>query len=102
MTDWQPIETAPRPSRGRRKVIDVWCVTDDHESAKFYFGNTMCGVKDRMMWQGRVNEVYWLDGAWRPATGLRMHGLTVTPTHWMPLPLPPSARPASLEEPQQP
>ena len=87
---WQPMETAPRPERGRRKVIDVWCVTDDHESAKFYFGNTMSGVKDQMLWQGRVSEVYWLDGAWRPATGLRMHGLTVTPTHWMPLPEPPT------------
>jgi len=83
---WQPIETAPRPTRGRRKVIDVWCVTDDLASAKFYFMNTCRGVKDQMMWQGRVCEVYWLDGAWRPATGLRMHGLTVTPTHWMPLP----------------
>ena len=83
---WQPMESAPRPESGRRKVIDVWCVTDDHESAKFYFGNTMSGVKDRMMWQGRVCEVYWLDGAWRPATGLRLHGLTVTPIAWMPLP----------------
>lgn len=86
---WQPIETAPKPESGRRKVIDVWCVTDDHDAAKFYFGNTMSGVKDRMLWQGRVSEVYWLDGAWRPATGLRMHHLTVTPTHWMPLPRPP-------------
>lgn len=94
MSEWQPIETAPRPTRGRRKVIDVWAVTDDHESAKFYFGNTMCGVKDQMLWQGRVCEVYWLDGAWRPATGLRMHGLTVTPTHWMPLPDAPRAYPA--------
>jgi hypothetical protein len=87
---WQPIATAPKPPSGRRKVVDVWCVTDDHEAAKFYFGNTMSGVKDRMMWQGRVCEVYWLDGAWRPATGLRLHGLTVTPTHWMPLPAPPT------------
>ena len=86
---WQPIETAPKPERGRRKVIDVWCVTDDHEAAQFYFGRTLCGVKDEMRWQGRVCEVYWLDGAWRPATGLRLHGLTVTPTHWMPLPNPP-------------
>jgi deoxycytidylate deaminase len=87
---WQPMETAPRAESGRRKVIDVWCVTDDHESAKFYFGATMSGVKDQMLWQGRVSEVYWLDGAWRPATGLRMHGLTVTPVAWMPLPDPPT------------
>jgi len=86
---WQPIETAPKPESGRRKVIDVWCVTDDHEAAEFYFGNTMSGVKDRMLWQGRVSEVYWRDGAWRPVSGLRRHALTVTPTHWMPLPAPP-------------
>jgi hypothetical protein len=98
---WQPIETAPRPARGGRKVIDVWCVTDDAEAAKFYFGETMCGVKDRMMWQGRVSEVYWLDCAWRSATGLRMHGLTVTPTHWMPLPDPPSAGSASPTQGEQ-
>lgn len=89
--DWQPIETAPKPPSGRRKVIDVWCVTDDLEAARFYFGETCSGVKDRHLWQGRVSEVYWLEGAWRPATGLRMHGLTVTPTHWMSLPDPPRA-----------
>jgi hypothetical protein len=85
---WQPIETAPR-SEGRRKVIDVWCVTDDHESAKFYFGASMSGVKDQMLWQGRVTDVYWRDGAWRPVCGLQLHALTVTPTHWRALPDPP-------------
>lgn len=89
MSDWQPIETAPKPESGRRKVIDVWCVTDDHASAEFYFGATMSGVKDRMMWQGRVTDVYWLHGAWRPVSGLILHALTVTPTHWQPLPDPP-------------
>ena len=84
---WQPIETAPRPpSNSRRKIIDVWCVTDEIEAAKFYFGATCCGVEGKTMWQGRVSEVYWLEGAWRPAGGLLRHGLTVTPTHWRPLP----------------
>jgi hypothetical protein len=86
---WQDIATAPRPS-GRRKVIDVWCYTDDHEAAKFYFGASMCGVKDRTMWQGRVCDVYWRDGAWRPVGGIQHHSLTVTPTHWIDLPAPPS------------
>jgi hypothetical protein len=90
MTGWQPIETAPKPTSGRKRVIDVWCVTDDHESAKFYFGATMSGVKDQQMWQGRVHDVYWLEGAWRPVCGLLRHALTVTPTHWMPLPMPPA------------
>lgn len=95
---WQPISTAPKPERGRRKVIDVWCVTDDRASAEFYFGATMAGVKDRMMWQGRVSEVYWRDGAWRPANGLRLHGLTVTPTHWMDLPLLPAPEDSRMSE----
>ena len=88
--EWQPIATAPKPTgRKRRVVIDVWATTDDYESAAFYFGNTCCGVKDQVRWQGRVSEVYWRDDAWRPATGLMMHRLAVTPTHWMPLPTPP-------------
>lgn len=86
MSEWQPIETAPRPEHGRRKVIDVWCVTDDHEAAQFYFGATMRGVKGQMLWQGRVCDVRWLEGAWRPVNGLTRHALTVTPTHWKPLP----------------
>jgi hypothetical protein len=92
VTEWQPIETAPKPTHGRRQVIDVWAVTDDQEAALFYFGTTYCAVEDRMLWQGRVSEVYWCDGAWRPACGLRRHGLTVTPTHWMPLPEPPQVQ----------
>jgi hypothetical protein len=89
MSEWQPIETAPRHEEGRKAIIDVWAVTDDLESARFYFGASMCGVKDEHMWQGRVCGVYWRNGAWRPISGLQMHALTVTPTHWMPLPEPP-------------
>ena len=84
---WQPIESAPKTKRG--VVVDLWCVTDDHESARFYFMQTMCGVRDEMKWQGRVSECVWRDGAWRPASGLSRHRLEVTPTHWMPLPPPP-------------
>ena len=69
MSDWQPIETAPRKERGRRVIIDVWAVTDDSSAAEFYFGPTLSGVKDQMMWQGRVCHVYWRYGAWRPAMG---------------------------------
>lgn len=101
MQTWQGMETAPKPTGGRRRVIDVWCVTDDHESAKFYFGATMSGVKDWMMWQGRVSEVYWHEGAWRPAGGLMRHGLTVTPIAWMPLPDPPGSVLRAGEEPQK-
>ena len=90
MSGWQDIATAPRPERGRRKIIDVWAVTDDPDAAAFYFGRTKSGVRDQKLWQGRVCEVYWLDGAWRPASGIRMHALTVTPTHWMPLPTAPT------------
>jgi hypothetical protein len=90
MSDWQPIETAPK--RKRSAVIDVWAVIDDPGAARFYFGATCCGVPDKGLWQGRVTGVHWLDGAWRPHEGLaRLHPLEVTVTHWMPLPDPPVA-----------
>jgi hypothetical protein len=90
MSEWQPMETAPRPEHGRRKVVDLWCV-GDRESIEFYCPE-FCGVKDEKLWQGRVNNCYWLDGAWRPQAGLRLHGLTVTPIAWMPLPSAPPAQ----------
>jgi hypothetical protein len=78
MADWQPIESAPK---GRHDVLDLWCV-GDCEDIKFYCPVSY-GVKDQMLWQGRVTNVQWVNGAWRPKSGLLLHPLTVTPTHWM-------------------
>lgn len=61
MTDWQPIETAPRDG----KTLLMW-------APGFGLGALV---------------LYWMNDYWRePANGL---GLKVEPTHWMPLPPPP-------------
>lgn len=96
---WEPIDTAPKDGR---TVVDLWCVTDDGGSASFYFGNTKCGVTDRVMWQGRVTECWWKDGAWRPRSGLsRLYALTVEPTHWIPLPRAPEPTPNLTHRPKR-
>ena len=87
---WQPIATAPK---GRHDLLDLWCV-GDREDIAFYCPD-FCGVADQMLWQGRVTNIHWHDGAWRPLHGLRLHPLTVTPTHWMPLPPAPRQEPTS-------
>lgn len=69
MSDWKPIETAPKNGN----LIDVWVggerVTDVHWRKSFYGQGWHCVDEDRSV---RMVE--------------HIHG---TPTHWMPLPEPP-------------
>ena len=67
MSEWQPIETAPRNGR----PIFCW----SHDAA-------FCG-----MWVG-----YWnaLEGRWRDLWVSDEDEDNVQPTHWMPLPEPPN------------
>ena len=62
VSEWQPIETAPRDNKTRLLGYPV---------------------------HGQVGEVYWLQeknrSSWVASTG----GFFVHPTHWMPLPDPP-------------
>ena len=89
MSDWQPIATAPK---GHHAVLDLWCV-GDHDSIAFYCpnycatGRYIDGVHE---YQGRVTNVWWRRDAWRPKAGLMLAPLSVTPTHWMRVPEPPS------------
>ena len=62
MTDWYPIETAPKRDEGRD--ILVW-------------DGFVCDVVNVGWWEG--DEPVWFNGDVR-----------VNPTHWMPLPEPPS------------
>lgn len=86
---WRPIETAPK---GRHDVIDLWCV-GIHDDIAFYCPD-FCAVgrqdaEGNHLYQGRVSRVQWRLGAWRPKSNLLLHAITVTPTHWSPLPEPP-------------
>lgn len=65
MSEWQPIETAPKDGR---KLL-MW-----------HPGMALGAL-----------VLFWMDGYWRePANSL---GLKTTPTHWMPLPDPPKVTP---------
>ncbi len=73
MTDWQPIETAPK-----QKVVLLWALTDtDTGNWKMATGYWMPGYAEDpggWTWEGR-----------------RLMPYDAQPTHWMPLPLPPGA-----------
>lgn len=72
MSEWQPIETAPKD--GTQVLI-----TD---------GTGLCAVAS---WEDYAAELY--DGVgWRDAGDMGWGGTVYhAPTHWMPLPSPPSA-----------
>jgi hypothetical protein len=73
MTDWQPIETAPK-----QKVILLWALTDtDTGNWKMAAGYWMPGYGDE------PGEWTW--------DGHRLKSYDAQPTHWMPLPEPPTS-----------
>jgi hypothetical protein len=84
---WRPIETAPRDGT----AVDLW-VTGEAAEVEFY-----CPLSyrhpDRVHRSGRVTNVRYIDGDWRPVAGLhRLHGLGTLPIsilYWRPLPDPP-------------
>jgi len=64
MSEWQPIETAPRDGRD----IQVYCKDTGEQFVAFWFSPRDC----------------WCYAKWRDG------GIVVCkPTHWMPLPEPP-------------
>jgi len=72
MSDWQPIETAPKD--GRELLV-----------GRFAFGrNWQCVSSWRGPSRGEHDYPYG-DNAWRDSNGRHLAG-----THWMPLPEPPS------------
>ena len=74
MSEWQPIETAPK---GR--VILLWAVTDLGDGGE---------VRNWKMATGHTPFYGPIEWTW---DGYRLRQWDVQPTHWMPLPEPPGA-----------
>lgn len=62
MTEWQPIETAPKD----KKFVDLWVTYN-------------CFGKER---GDRFTDCYWWEGKWHRNSHV-LEETTVTPTHWM-------------------
>ena len=91
MSEWQSIETAPKDG----SVIDLWIEGANKASVRFYAPNTIPGKRDGNFY-GRACDFRWESrppnrANWYPIGGLGYPlSPDVTPTHWMPLPLPPA------------
>lgn len=72
MSEWQPIETAPKD--GRLIVV--------HGIEPGEYGYT----EDRP----NTTVARWAYGGWQPTRGGGRYDHGIRPTHWMPLPEPPS------------
>ena len=76
MSEWQPIETAPKDGT----IIDVWLGEADRSDVEFY---CTTGTRRSAGW-------CFKNGKFRPLGGLEpAMPVFVIPTHWMPLPDPP-------------
>jgi hypothetical protein len=76
---WQPIETAPRDGT----IIDVWLGNVSKSDADFYCSP---GTRRSPAWSWRGDRFRPLGGL----PGFEMMTTFVKPTHWMPLPNPPT------------
>lgn len=72
MSEWQPIETAPKDSYGVILFCPAVMPNDRDVVGEGYY----CTISDRWWWA----NVDWGE----------YHGEPILPTHWMPLPLPPN------------
>ncbi|OAJ67731.1 DUF551 domain-containing protein [Gluconobacter cerinus] len=76
---WQPIESAPKDGT----VINVLLRHDISDSDREFY----CYPQSRVSFGWA-----WENGKFRPCTGLSLP-VFIEPTHWMPLPHPPEAKP---------
>ena len=75
-SEWQPIETAPRDGT----IFDAWLCDCNESDRQFY-----CTGETR-----RSAGWYWNNGKFRPHVGLPGMTTFIQPTHWRPLPDPPT------------
>lgn len=73
MSEWMPIETAPKDGQ----LIVVWAIEPGD------YGYT----PDTTV----VTVARWGYGGWRPTRGGGRYDNGIQPTHWLPLPAPPTA-----------
>lgn len=77
MSEWKPIETAPKDGT----LIDVWLGDASKDDLLFY-----CHENSK-----RSINWYWKNGKFRPHTSAKnIAPVFIIPTHWMPSPEPPN------------
>jgi hypothetical protein len=84
MGEWQPIETAPRDGT---EIIGIFHRQYDEDSPPTTYGPWT------VAWDGRKWRSSW-DGSevveYQDDFGIQYKGPDIAPTHWAPMPLPPS------------
>ena len=80
MSDWQPIETAPKDGT----IVDLWVYGDRCTNCFWCTGEEFDDEDYTPHWRQQYSE----------AAGPSF-GLDAEPTHWMPLPPPPKTEPAT-------
>ena len=82
MTEWQPIETAPKDGTG---VLLCWAIDADGKPIDWRKSpkTSHVFVQVAAWWEGDNAWIVYTDSVQEPAVHF-------TPTHWMPLPPPPN------------
>lgn len=90
MSEWQPIETAPKDGT----QVDLWI--EGKDSTVDFYSASARKAKGRPVRHGRACDFKWMQKGpnrpyWYPSHGLGYPlDSDLTVTHWMPLPAPPS------------
>ena len=75
MTEWMPIESAPKAARGDRPIHLLGFAADPHGGDYHYYGVIQWAYGDTDM--NSVDGWFW--------------SFAIRPTHWQPLPPPPQS-----------
>lgn len=81
MSEWRPIETAPKDGTAVLVMRDIWPGTETGHAEECNGHNTYVA----QFWDGEGDEGEWMCYM----DMIREPICPIEPTHWMPLPLPP-------------